>query len=75
MTQTSSDPRWNETHSNHDHKKILKIFFRWMKIGNRSKNEVSDTTEFWFNPDLYLAGGYAYKCIYHVGEVATIFVR
>lgn len=40
-----SDPRGKETHSSHDHKKILKIFFRWFKLGSRSKNDVGDPTE------------------------------
>ncbi|NND86965.1 MAG: site-specific integrase [Nitrosopumilus sp.] len=45
IVDTYSDPRGKETHSSHDHKKILKIFFRWFKLGHRSKNEVGDPIE------------------------------
>ena len=45
IVDTYSDPRGKETHSSHDHKKVLKIFFRWMKLGSRSKNEVGDPVE------------------------------
>ena len=38
IVDTYSDPRGKETHSSHDHKKVLKIFFRWLKLGSRSKN-------------------------------------
>jgi integrase len=34
-----------ETNSSSDHKKILKIFFRWLKSGSRSFNEVGDPEE------------------------------
>lgn len=40
-----ADPRGKETHSSHDHKKVLKIFFRWFKLGSRSKNDVGDPIE------------------------------
>lgn len=31
-----------ETNMTWDHKKTLKIFFRWIKLGSREKNEVGD---------------------------------
>jgi len=34
-----------ETYSTWDHKKILKIFFRWLKLGSREKNAVGDPEE------------------------------
>jgi integrase/recombinase XerD len=34
-----------ETNSSSDHKKILKIFFRWVKLGSRNFNEVGDPEE------------------------------
>lgn len=34
-----------ETNTSHDHKKVLKIFFRWVKLGSRDKNEVGDPPE------------------------------
>ena len=34
-----------ETNSSSDHKKILKIFFRWIKLGSRNFNEVGDPDE------------------------------
>ncbi len=34
-----------ETETTRDHKKVLKIFFRWMKLGSREKEEVGDPTE------------------------------
>lgn len=40
-----ADPRGKETHSSHDHKKVLKIFFRWLKLGSRSKSDVGDPPE------------------------------
>ncbi len=45
VVDTYADPRGKETHSSHDHKKILKIFFRWLKLGSRSKNDVGDPVE------------------------------
>ena len=45
ITQTYSDERGLETHTSHDHKKILKIFFRWYKLGSRSKILVGDPQE------------------------------
>ncbi len=44
IVQTYSD-NGQETHTTHDHKKILKIFFRWLKLGSRDKNEVGDPSE------------------------------
>jgi integrase/recombinase XerD len=34
-----------ETNTSSDHKKILKIFFRWFKLGSREYNEVGDPEE------------------------------
>ncbi len=34
-----------ETNSTYDHKKILKIFFRWIKLGSRSFREVGNPIE------------------------------
>jgi len=34
-----------ETHHTWDHKKILKIFFRWIKLGSREHKDVGDPTE------------------------------
>jgi len=34
-----------ETNTTHDHKKVLKIFFRWFKLGSRSIDEVGDPPE------------------------------
>ncbi len=45
IVDTYSDPRGKETHSSHDHKKVLKIFFRWLKLGSRSKDSVGDPIE------------------------------
>ena len=44
IVQTYSD-NGQETNTTHDHKKILKIFFRWFKLGSRSKDEVGDPPE------------------------------
>jgi len=38
-------PDGQETNTTHDHKKILKIFFRWLKLGSRSKDEFGDPPE------------------------------
>ena len=43
VTQYSNNGQ--ETHTTYDHKKILKIFFRWVKLGSRSKSEVGDPDE------------------------------
>ena len=34
-----------ETYTSYDHKKILKIFFRWIKLGSREFREVGDPIE------------------------------
>ncbi|MDH3341107.1 MAG: hypothetical protein OEL84_07460 [Nitrosopumilus sp.] len=34
-----------ETHTTWDHKKILKIFFRWCKLGNRNFSDVGNPPE------------------------------
>ena len=34
-----------ETNTTYDHKKILKIFFRWVKLGSRSFREVGNPPE------------------------------
>lgn len=34
-----------ETNTSSDHKKVLKIFFRWFKLGSRDFNEVGDPDE------------------------------
>ena len=39
------DDNGQETNTSHDHKKVLKIFFRWIKLGSREKNEVGDPPE------------------------------
>lgn len=39
------DGKGHETHSSFDHKKILKIFFRWFKLGSRDYKEVGDPIE------------------------------
>lgn len=39
------DDNGQETNTSHDHNKILKIFFRWVKLGSREKNEVGDPPE------------------------------
>ncbi|MGH2639578.1 MAG: tyrosine-type recombinase/integrase, partial [Rhabdochlamydiaceae bacterium] len=38
-------PSGQETHSTWDHKKVLKIFFRWFKLGSRDHLEVGDPEE------------------------------
>lgn len=44
IVQTYSE-NGQETNTTHDHKKILKIFFRWYKLGSRNKDEVGDPPE------------------------------
>lgn len=39
------DSNGQETNTSWDHKKVLKIFFRWVKLGSRDKNEVGDPDE------------------------------
>lgn len=43
MSQYS--PKGQETHSTRDHKKILKIFFRWIRRGSRQSRRVGDPDE------------------------------
>lgn len=40
-----SDETGKETNYSYDHKKILKIFFRWIKLGSREFAEVGDPPE------------------------------
>jgi len=40
-----SDENGQETHYSYDHKKILKIFFRWYKLGSREFIQVGDPPE------------------------------
>lgn len=39
------DSNGQETNTTWDHKKVLKIFFRWIKFNSRSKEEVGDPPE------------------------------
>jgi hypothetical protein len=39
------DVSGKETNYSYDHKKILKIFFRWMKLGSREQISVGDPPE------------------------------
>jgi len=45
IMQRYGDESGKETNYSYDHKKILKIFFRWMKLGSREFNRVSDPPE------------------------------
>ena len=45
INDTYKNPRGKETWSSHDHKKVLKIFFRWLKLGNRKMKRVGDPPE------------------------------
>lgn len=40
-----SDSNGQETYTTYDHKKILKLFFRWLKLGSREQKEVGDPPE------------------------------
>ena len=40
-----ADERGKETNTTYDHKKVLKIFFRWLKLDSRSFTEVGDPNE------------------------------
>lgn len=40
-----ADESGKETHYSYDHKKILKIFVRWMKLGSREFSQVGDPPE------------------------------
>ena len=43
ISKNHSDTKGQETHTSFDYKKVLKIFVRWIKTGNRLKNP--DTQE------------------------------
>lgn len=45
IMQNYSDKSGKETNYSYDHKKILKIFFRWIKLGSREFIEVGDPPE------------------------------
>ena len=45
INDTYKNGRGKETWSSHDHKKILKIFFRWLKLGSRKFKKVRDPKE------------------------------
>jgi len=45
IMQKYSGESGKETNTTWDHKKILKIFFRWVRLGSRDKNEVGDPHE------------------------------
>ena len=45
IVNTYGDSKGQETNSSYDHKKVLKIFFRWIKLGSRSSKEVGDPQE------------------------------
>ena len=43
--QRHSDESGKETNYSYDHKKVLKIFVRWVKFGSREFSEVVDSPE------------------------------
>ncbi len=45
IMQNYADSSGKETNYSYDHKKVLKIFFRWMKLGSREFIEVGDPPE------------------------------
>src|SRR5438445_9024761 len=45
IMQTYASDTGKETESSRDFKKVLKIFFRWLKLGSRSFDEVGDPPE------------------------------
>ena len=45
IMQRHSDESGKETNYSYDHKKVLKIFFRWMKRGSREYSQVKDPPE------------------------------
>lgn len=45
VVETYGDSNGKETNTTYDHKKILKIFFRWVKLGSRDFKEVGDPPE------------------------------
>ena len=40
-----SEENGQESNYSYDHKKVLKIFFRWFKLGDREQKEVGDPEE------------------------------
>ena len=51
LVQEYGDDSGQETNVSYDHKKILKIFFRWIKLGSREFQEVGDPDETkWIKP-------------------------
>jgi hypothetical protein len=42
IMQEYSGDSGQETYTTYDHKKILKIFFRWLKLGSRSKYRLTE---------------------------------
>ena len=45
IVQTYGDSDGKETNTTYDHKKILNIFFRWIKLGSRNFKEVGNPPE------------------------------
>ena len=45
VVNTYGNNKGQETNTSHDHKKILKIFFRWVKLGSRELKAVGDPPE------------------------------
>jgi hypothetical protein len=45
VVQTYGDANGKETNTTYDHKKILKIFFRWVKFASREFKEVGEPPE------------------------------
>ncbi|MDH3311880.1 MAG: tyrosine-type recombinase/integrase [Nitrosopumilus sp.] len=45
IMQRHADESGKETNYSYDHKKVLKIFIRWMKLGSREFSEVGDPPE------------------------------
>lgn len=45
VVQTYGDSNGKETNTTYDHKKILKIFFRWVKLGSRDFIDVGNPPE------------------------------
>ena len=51
LVEEYADDSGQETNTSYDHKKILKIFFRWIKLGSREFQEVGDPDETkWIKP-------------------------
>ncbi len=45
IVSTYGDNKGQETNTSYDHKKVLKMFFRWVKLGSRNFKEVGDPPE------------------------------